>query len=79
MNDSENLRDSIQDLAESISQSLGDTVVEHVFHLYGIKDVHTASVHQSLFAPHARRHPEANSQIRSGPHPAHSHQRIVIQ
>jgi len=44
MKDSENLRDSIQDLAESISQPLGDTVVVHVFHLYGIKDVHTASV-----------------------------------
>ena len=44
MNDSENLRDSIQDLAESISQSLGDTVVQHVFHLYEIKDIHTASI-----------------------------------
>ena len=44
MNDSENLRDSIMNLADTICQVLGSVVVEHVFTMYGIKDINTAPV-----------------------------------
>ena len=44
MDHSENLRDSIMNLADFISQTLGDTVVEHVFVSFGIKDINTAPV-----------------------------------
>lgn len=44
MDHSENLRDSIMNLADSISQTIGDAVVKHVFVSYGIKDISTAPV-----------------------------------
>ena len=39
-----NLRISIMNLADTICQVLGSAMVEHVFLMYGIKDINTAPV-----------------------------------